>query len=384
MDSYPNCNPKTSKLNPYLKYVLPTICVFATVSAIERPVPINIAASQIHNSSFLWHPTPTSTFVNLPFSQVASKCIEILNTNKLLPSECTLPPHCGQQHWHQISSTWYGGEVGICVGLGVTPPIPYNHSAFHGFIDSRHQWARLYQIYLQADYAIDEPFVELDVDDDDNILDELVLAEHSNGIWYLFTKYQVSFSSIYNMDSQEISYGTRALHINDAQGLHICHMTPSPGPMTDPIYQGTYDEVLQHVPIMFNAVSLGTYPKLPTSTDEHTYNETHSILPNGSFLWHKINPTCSPYTETTAYSIPGFSYVKKLIAWTVELLISTATDLIASTFGDITQTISDLNTRYRIVETCVVVMLSAWHYPEFYRPAIITTLYLLFVGIKRP
>lgn len=184
------------------------------------------------------------------------------------------------------------------------------------------------------------------------------------------------------MDTQEIGFGKRALHITDTNGLHICHMMPTPGPMTKPFSQGSLDQALRGIPLSINIPNL-LIASVHFDADLRPLNETHAVFPNGTIKVHSINPKCSPYHETTAYSIPGFSYVKKLIAWTIETIISVVSNTIFELTTDIFQSLVMANNNIRLFETLFIGGTLLWHYQEPYRAIIAIVVYLSIFGVAR-
>lgn len=60
----------------------------------------------------------------------SKQCIQVLTTGTISTVSCSLPPYCGIHSYTKISSTWYGKEIGVCVGAGVFPEF-YANSDFN-------------------------------------------------------------------------------------------------------------------------------------------------------------------------------------------------------------------------------------------------------------
>lgn len=70
----------------------------------------------------LYRATLISNDTYTVISQFNSKqCIQVLTTGTLSTVSCSLPPYCGIHSYTKISSTWYGTEIGVCVGAGIFP-----------------------------------------------------------------------------------------------------------------------------------------------------------------------------------------------------------------------------------------------------------------------
>lgn len=77
-----------------------------------------------------------------PPSSVNYRCVSLLSTNKLLPADCDLPHFCGEPVWHEYNSTWYGQELGLCVG-----------TAFEDFSAPGHMWCKVHTIHYNPTYS---------------------------------------------------------------------------------------------------------------------------------------------------------------------------------------------------------------------------------------
>lgn len=50
-----------------------------------------------------------------------TQCIQIIVTGTIAAVTCNLPAHCGSVVYNKVSSTWWGTETGVCVGMGQKP-----------------------------------------------------------------------------------------------------------------------------------------------------------------------------------------------------------------------------------------------------------------------
>jgi hypothetical protein len=60
----------------------------------------------------------TGKYIRWPPNPIPRRCAYILDTNVLLEAQCTLPASCGQPRWIIQHVTWWGREVGLCIGAG--------------------------------------------------------------------------------------------------------------------------------------------------------------------------------------------------------------------------------------------------------------------------
>lgn len=56
-----------------------------------------------------------------------TQCLAVLHTGTFSSIDCSLSPHCGEVTYFKERSTWYGSEVGICVGAGQEQVLVLNH-----------------------------------------------------------------------------------------------------------------------------------------------------------------------------------------------------------------------------------------------------------------
>lgn len=122
-------NKITKNTNTYRCSICIAACLWAlgytTVQGLEYQ--LNAMPIQLTNlEAFLDHNIFSATLVpNNTYtigSQYNSKqCIQVLTTGTLSTVSCSIPPYCGIHSYTKISSTWYGTEIGVCVGAGIFP-----------------------------------------------------------------------------------------------------------------------------------------------------------------------------------------------------------------------------------------------------------------------
>lgn len=100
-----------------------------------------------------------------------TQCITILHTGTFSTIDCSLSPHCGATEYKKISSTFYGSEIGICLGAGID-----NRRYFHQETDN-------HDIRLGQDWAYVVPVQLVNVSKHDLLFVMYIL--YNNNVWYL-------------------------------------------------------------------------------------------------------------------------------------------------------------------------------------------------------
>lgn len=311
-------------------------------------------------------PTELIGFTYLPKREI-SGCNYILTTNQLLQAECVLPKRCGTPFFQKISSTWYGQEVGICIGIGSSLPyLKENHNDKINDLDNYFippDWYAIVTIQTQKFNSFSYYETKgtkysciMQSSINQNQQNELIALVDSAYIPTYLTQSYIPFLLQYYVSINRFIIPS----LTEANGKFCSSYIKNINFISSNNPQPSY----RNLPYMY---SFNTpYPQRcsrlksqPLPVPIVPINETHILLTNSTpfqTIEYKFFPSCLPYSETSSYSFPGSSLIIQTFETILEYLINIIVDL----FYFITDTAIDIfykiNAQIKLIELLVLLL----------------------------
>lgn len=306
----------------------------------------------------------------------------------LLQSDCVLPSRCGHQHYHEINSNWYGGDVGLCIGIGSNLPYKSSHIEvdMYGYHLPSKDW---YAVHAVSEQFVDHTF---------NIngktcqaypnpgfhgypIQALMVIVNKYNDSYVLPKVYKTYMTTFRTLTNDLAPTTYILE--EVNGKY-CLPRITPSTISQPKTK-RWNSTFDNFPIfkMYNPPC--------AQTDYSTLQSAISELglcydPKGNKL--KCNMisqliTCNPLTQTTGYSIPG----SKLIVSVLEHILQFIVDFILTTinyiFEELTTILYKLNIDYKLFELLTLMVIAVYYSPSTWTPVLVILTQALTIGLKR-
>lgn len=310
-----------------------------------------LAILQTINCKYLIDDSPF--IIQYPPATKISKCLAILTTNVLAPSECPLPPSCGESTFISVSDTWYGQETGICYGTTFRLPKNVDHNS-SSIIDG---WISLRVLYNE---------------DNSGFENEIFAVAKFPNEHCILTNFQTEYAPIFNHESHTISFNPKH---KKALIEHHCNPTLTPA-QTAPIYcRSTVDELLADFPHNMITASTTNFPiVIGTST---ALNHDFKIIDLDT------NIRCIPIVTSTSYSLPGLLKVEKLVLTLIEKSVEIVFDASFTLLLDIVDQLHNLNYKYYLTEYALLAIITLHYLKRTLHRTLVLIITLYISGIKR-
>nr|ARM39063.1 hPS protein [Chronic bee paralysis virus] len=317
-----------------------------------------------------------------PPLQLRRRCVEILHTSKLAPADCSLPSYCGQVHWSTFQSTWYGSEVGACVGTGVHPPVRYEPSPFYHILNQG-KWFRSHTV-ISTNQPYPYPIVKIHKIDTQATLSELRLLEGPDE-WLLVTARQLDFSLYVTENLDEPKYPKYDWL---GSGGSYCLVQPDRSFPLQPLARADNpDSLLEVLPVLVSAdIKISNIHRDVNTTGICYPLSTYCVFRSGYVDSHSnISQavTCDPFKMTTQYNIPGYSWLKKAILFFIESVVDTLISIILSLFDEFLALLRTLNEKYRVFEYLALIGFCLWRFQNPWPTVSIVGFTLAMIGLAR-
>lgn len=322
------------------------------------------------------------------FQTPPPSCTYILDSNVVFQKDCILPSRCGYQHYHKISSTWYGGDVGLCIGIGAQLPFKstYTEVDMYGYHLPSNDWYAVHRINaLEIDHTFIVNGRKCHADTTPNtvgypIHSIIVLVNKANNT-YMLPKVYKNYMTTFRTDTDLISPITDILE--EVNGKYcLPRITPSTiqYPKTKH-WNTTFD--------MFPIFKMYNPPCIPTDNSqlqtavwstERCY-DPHGTITQCNLISQSI--TCNPLAQTTSYSIPGSKLIVSIFEHIIQFIIDFIFKILNYLFEELATILITLNLDYKLLEMFVLMLVAIYYAPSTWTPLLVLVAQSLTIGLKR-
>lgn len=350
-------------------------------------------------------------FVYIP-EHPMPECIYVLRTNYLVSTNCALPTRCGYVHYKQLSSTWYGEEIGLCIGIGSV--LPYATVFDDANFESRfhlpnNNWFAVYNVVMPHTQTVvwrnefDTPeFCSSTVE----LLNEPLNMVFTDSQLVMLTSLDKILIVPKSFVSNFITLGTSATDVFP----NIDKIVEANGKFCSPIiYRNAIEKMydtkrpiqqqLASYPMLYRfppihvdecALNVRSIPQLNSSMKVFPKSATECQTLSIGNVVDTINCTllntfltCSPLTETTSYSVPGTTYIINAVQFVIAHLYYLIIDTFGWVVNEFHLVFYATNERLRIVEYLLITIPLTLKYPSIYTPLLSLIMIALTLGITR-
>lgn len=317
---------------------------------------------------------PTRTFTRWPLVHPPKRCVTVLETNVLAPADCPGYQSCGDMTWTQVDRSWYGKEVGLCVGPGAQhTSVTTSGVYYHGGVRAT-DWGMIYLARpMSSDYDVQQAHRDL----------MLIRFKHRDvmimsAVYHNFISINSSGPTLTNVGHQTTSGGD------------ICPtMLPAARSGEGLIYDGpTLNEWPTGVPINVPLRQEYFEPRRGVGNTRVRINNTHiALLTTSDLLWEiwvgDEQVICMPHGYVTAYAFPGHTWLRSALTSIANILLDVIISLVTTLTSAVVDVLSVANDTYRFYEMSVVFALIIWRYDSPWRAALAVVAYGMVVGFTR-
>lgn len=336
--------------------------------------------------------TKLPAFFAYPYRTPPNYCTEILQTNVLAQSECSTPRRCGSTSWKKISSTWYGQEIGICLGIGAN--VPYKtttNGRWDGWYDpSINFWSSIYKFDLLLPASTYITSAKLS---DQPSLDAYRIIQKYDGTWMLTTigalahatKYDPNDGSLTIQASLRTSEGKYCLEFPRDEGIVKYEPIITATSLIDLALRLPFPataEIDANNGKRFNPVSRFKKFNMITPYDKSSclYLYQHDITltqcPTEDII-------CELHAQTTSYSIPGMTLIKRSFLWILEEIWAIILNTLEWIYTTLLDLLKIMNTDFYVYEYALLTLFLMFYYHNLYRIVAILTPLMIYIGITR-
>lgn len=317
----------------------------------------------------------TGAYTKWPFVHPPKRCVTVLETNTLFPADCPAYQSCGGMTWTQIDSSWYGREVGMCIGPGDVGHVSITDQDiyYHGGALAA-DWGAIYKPkHFSEDYDVN------------HVLQHLTLIRFTNrDVLIMHDVYKNYITA----DRSGLTLNSIA-HMS-ASGSTICpSMLPAAYYGQGIIYDGpTLVEWPPGVPMNVPRSDAYFAPTLPQLGKVYLQvNSSHimTLERGGAWLYNtRREPVvCMSHTYVTAYAFPGHAWLKSALTAIINILVDVVLSLVGSFTGAVSDTLLVVNSTYRFYEMIFIAAVVLWRGGSVWKSAVAMAAYGIVIGFAR-
>jgi hypothetical protein len=320
----------------------------------------------------------TGLYIKWPINHEPERCNVVLETNKFTESDCSQVNSCHNVGWFPVEATWYGKEVGVCLG-NAEEPLHINSGGVpiedDGLPSS--SWGKFYKFKDPPERV-----------DPCRVIKYLGLIRlPTKDVIFAFSVFR-NFA-VYRTSTRSLEPYNFEFHSN--AGRPCPSMFPVPLHNTAIIYEG---RTLNHWPHEFPVVTYRLrQPFVPRCPYE--YNGANFALSEGLWVSGKQSLTfgtaytnythrvCMNHRFETSYSLPGSQFVRNTVSTIFRVLFDILAEVVQQVWNSAAAVFHQVDENYRLSEVCVIIIVTAVYFDSAYKIGVGVALYATTVGLRR-
>nr|AWY11090.1 orf1 [Dansoman virus] len=297
-----------------------------------------------------------------PPTQPSKSCVHVLETNSLAAASCGVPEFCGEAAHTRVDHAWWGNEHFLCVGTGMTA---LQHHAIAPASSSAGRW---------AEYSVSEPLSTRG--------GRLVRAVANDGRTWVACESVLWNVALYDTTGNVTIPFPRFVTRHDR--IHPI-MVKGGGDWveTGPLYR-----LYPHNPTRPRGPAW-TVPDCNTTANRHIRTIRGDFSQRWTGMWYDVGwdharggeyeTQPMPHRYSQEYSITWLKWLEPALTTLARCIVGISFSLLLEMWS----LLVNMNDDMRVLETGLVMVLSAWYCRTWRRVAIISVLYPLITGWER-